>query len=49
MFFAVWENAPIKTTLLRELDEFCEAEYVTFKEPEERLGADRPEQSWAAG
>ena len=35
MFFAVWKNAPIKTTLLRELDEFCEAEYVTFEHPEE--------------
>jgi carbamoyl-phosphate synthase large subunit len=35
MFFAVWKNAPIKTTLLRDLDEFCMAEYVTFETPEE--------------
>jgi len=33
--FAAWENAPIKTTPLREQDEFCEAEYAVFKEPEE--------------
>lgn len=35
MFFAVWKHAPIKTTLLRDLDEFCIAEYVTFEEPED--------------
>jgi carbamoyl-phosphate synthase large subunit len=35
MFFAVWKHAPIKTTLLRDLDEFCTAEYVTFETPEE--------------
>jgi carbamoyl-phosphate synthase large subunit len=35
MFFAVWQNAPIKTTLLRELDEFCQAEYRVFEHPEE--------------
>lgn len=37
MFFAIWKNAPIKTTLLRDLDEFCTAEYVTFENPEELL------------
>lgn len=35
MFFAVWKHAPIKTTLLRDLDEFCTTEYVTFETPEE--------------
>ena len=35
MFFAVWKHAPIKTTMLRDLDEFCTAEYVTFESPEE--------------
>lgn len=35
MFFAVWKHAPIKTTLLRDLDEFCTTEYVTFENPEE--------------
>jgi carbamoyl-phosphate synthase large subunit len=35
MFFAIWKHAPIKTTLLRDLDEFCTAEYVTFETPEE--------------
>ena len=35
MFFAVWKNAPIKTTLLRDMDELCPAEYVTFDQPEE--------------
>lgn len=35
MFFAVWKHAPIKATLLRKLDEFCDAEYVAFEHPEE--------------
>jgi len=35
MFFAVWRQAPIKTTLLRDLDELCCASYVTFDHPEE--------------
>lgn len=35
MFFAIWKHAPIKTTLLRDLDEFCTTEYVTFENPEE--------------
>jgi carbamoyl-phosphate synthase large subunit len=35
MFFAVWDQAPIKTTLLRDLEEIAEATYVTFGEPSE--------------
>lgn len=37
MFFAVWKQSPIKTTLLRELDEVCQATYVTFDHPDELL------------
>jgi len=33
MFFAVWEQAPIRTTLLRELEEIADATYVTFRHP----------------
>jgi carbamoyl-phosphate synthase large subunit len=35
MFFAVWKHAPIKTTLLRELEEVCDVTYREFEEPEE--------------
>ena len=35
MFFAVWKHAPIKTTLLRELDEVCDVTYREFDDPEE--------------
>ena len=35
VFFAVWDQAPIKTTLLRDLDELIPARYVTFSRPEE--------------
>ena len=35
MFFAVWRQAPIKTTLLRELDEFCSATYIIFDKLED--------------
>jgi carbamoyl-phosphate synthase large subunit len=35
MFFAVWKHAPIKTTLLRELEEVCEVTYREFEDPEE--------------
>jgi len=35
MFFAVWKGAPIKTTVLRDLDEFGVAQYVTFEHPDE--------------
>lgn len=35
VFFAVWDQAPIKTTLLRDLDELGPVRYVTFSNPEE--------------
>jgi carbamoyl-phosphate synthase large subunit len=35
MFFAVWKHAPIKTTLLRELEEVCDVTYCEFEDPEE--------------
>src|SRR5262249_8396932 len=35
MFFAVWKQAPIKTTLLRELEEVCDVTYREFEHPEE--------------
>jgi carbamoyl-phosphate synthase large subunit len=35
MFFAVWEEAPIRTTLLRDLEEIADATYVTFRHPNE--------------
>jgi carbamoyl-phosphate synthase large subunit len=35
MFFAVWKHAPIKTTLLRELEEVCDVTYHEFEDPEE--------------
>jgi carbamoyl-phosphate synthase large subunit len=38
MFFAVWKHAPIKTTLLRELEEVCDVTYREFEEPEELRG-----------
>jgi carbamoyl-phosphate synthase large subunit len=38
MFFAVWKHAPIKTTLLRELDEVCDVTYREFNDPEELRG-----------
>jgi carbamoyl-phosphate synthase large subunit len=38
MFFAVWKHAPIKTTLLRELEEVCHVTYREFEEPEELRG-----------
>jgi carbamoyl-phosphate synthase large subunit len=31
MFFAVWEGSPIKTTLLRELQEIADTTYNTFQ------------------
>jgi len=33
MFFAVWAQSPIKTTLLRELQEIADATYATFQAP----------------
>jgi carbamoyl-phosphate synthase large subunit len=38
MFFAVWKHAPIKTTLLRELQEVCDVTYREFEDPEELRG-----------
>lgn len=35
MFFAVWDNAPIRTTLLQELEDLCEVTYVKFFSAEE--------------
>lgn len=37
VFFAVWEKSPIKTTLLRELEDICPARYVTFAEAGELI------------
>jgi hypothetical protein len=33
VFLAIWKNAPIETTLLRELDELVPIRYVTFADP----------------
>ena len=30
VFFAIWETTPIKTTLLRDLDDLCDVDYKTF-------------------
>ena len=38
MFFAVWKHAPIKTTLLRELEELCDVTYREFEDPQELRG-----------
>jgi carbamoyl-phosphate synthase large subunit len=38
MFFAVWKRAPIKTTLLRGLEEVCDVTYREFDHPEELRG-----------
>jgi carbamoyl-phosphate synthase large subunit len=38
MFFAVWKHAPIKTTLLRELEEVCDVTYREFEDPEDLRG-----------
>ena len=35
MFFAVWKHAPIKTTLLRELEDVCNVTYREFEDPED--------------
>jgi len=35
IFFAIWDQAPIKTTLLRELNEIVPVRYVTFSDPAE--------------
>ena len=38
MFVAVWRHAPIKTTLLRDLEEVCDVTYREFEHPEELRG-----------
>jgi carbamoyl-phosphate synthase large subunit len=35
VLFLVWKGAPIKTTLLRELDDLCDVTYIEFEEVEE--------------
>src|SRR5262249_45563068 len=35
IFFAIWDKAPIKTTLLRDLNEIVPVRYVTFSNPAE--------------
>jgi carbamoyl-phosphate synthase large subunit len=37
MFFAIWHKAPIKTTLLRDLEDLCAVKYVNFERPEELI------------
>ncbi|SFU62213.1 carbamoyl-phosphate synthase large subunit [Pseudoduganella namucuonensis] len=39
VLFLVWKGAPIKTTLIRELDDLCDATYIEFDEVEELRGA----------
>lgn len=38
MFFAIWKGAPIKTTLLRQLDDVLDVTYIEFDDPEEVRG-----------
>lgn len=33
VFFAIWKDAPLETTLLRDLDELAPTRYVTFADP----------------
>lgn len=35
VLFLVWKHAPIKTTLLRELDNLCDVTYLEFEHPAE--------------
>jgi len=35
VFFAVWEDTPIKTTLLRELEDLVNVHYKLFKKPKD--------------
>ena len=35
IFFAIWKNTPIKTTLLRDLEDLCDITYVEFDHPDE--------------
>ncbi|AKU21275.1 carbamoyl-phosphate synthase large subunit [Massilia sp. NR 4-1] len=42
ILFLVWKGAPIKTTLLRELDDLCDVTYIEFEQVEElRAGVHR--------
>jgi carbamoyl-phosphate synthase large subunit len=38
IFLAVWKHSPIKTTLLRDLEEVCDVTYREFEHPEELRG-----------
>jgi hypothetical protein len=38
IFFAVWKHCPIKTTLLRDLQEACDVTYREFENAEELRG-----------
>jgi carbamoyl-phosphate synthase large subunit len=38
MFFAVWKHCPIKTTLLRDLQDACDVTYREFEDAEELRG-----------
>jgi carbamoyl-phosphate synthase large subunit len=35
IFFAIWKEAPLKTTLLQELNNLVQVKYITFDNPEE--------------
>jgi carbamoyl-phosphate synthase large subunit len=35
VLFLVWKHAPIKTTLLREMDNLCDVTYLEFEHPAE--------------
>lgn len=37
VFFAIWKQSPIRTTLLRELDDICSVQYQEFDDPKELL------------
>lgn len=37
IFFAIWEEAPIKTTLLRDLDDLVKITYQNFSSPEQLI------------
>jgi carbamoyl-phosphate synthase large subunit len=35
VLFLVWKHSPIKTTLLRELDDLCDITYLEFEQADE--------------
>jgi carbamoyl-phosphate synthase large subunit len=35
MLFLVWKRAPIKTTLLRDLQDLCDVHYLEFEQASE--------------